>query len=197
MKTDVVTQPTLLSKCWPRAYSSTTRLLLLVILGSGLLTLSAKVTIPFYPVPMTMQTFTILVIGLAFGWKLATATVLLYLFEGAVGFPVFAGTPAKGLGITYMMGPTGGYLLGFLLSASLLGYLGERGFDRNVLLTTFAMLLGLVVIFGFGYAWLAHLIGMERAFQYGVQPFLLAELLKVILAAFVLPFCWKVLGRIS
>ena len=188
-------QPTLLSAAWPTSADSLLRKIVLVLAGTALLTLSAKVQVPFYPVPMTMQTFVVLVIGMAFGWRLGAATVLLYLAEGAFGLPVFAGTPAKGIGLAYMAGPTGGYLVGFAVSAAIVGYLGERGWDRNLPTTLAAMLIGTAMIFVFGYVWLAHLIGSEKAFQFGVLPFMWAAVFKIALAAAVLPLCWRFLAR--
>ena len=167
---------------------------LVALVGTGLLTLSAKINVPFYPVPMTMQTFVVLVIGMVFGWKLGAATVSIYIIEGMFGLPVFAGTPAKGVGLAYMAGPTGGYLIGFLLASTLVGYLGGKGFDRNFVMTLIAMLTGVMVIFVMGYLWLAFLIGPEKAFQFGVVPFLWAEVFKIALAALVLPACWKLIG---
>ena len=115
---------------WPaRGASRPLRALLLALLGSALLTISAKIEVPFYPVPMTMQTLVVLLLGMAFGARLGAATVLLYLAEGAVGLPVFAGTPERGIGIAYMLGPTGGYLVGFVLSAAITGWLTERRRD--------------------------------------------------------------------
>ena len=188
-------QPTLLSAAWPTSADSLLRKFVLVLAGTALLTLSAKVQVPFYPVPMTMQTFVVLVISMAFGWRLGAATVLLYLVEGAFGLPVFAGTPAKGIGLAYMAGPTGGYLVGFAVSAAIVGYLGERGWDRNLLTTLAAMVIGTATIFVFGYVWLAHLIGFEKAFQFGVLPFTWAAVFKIALAAAVLPLCWRFLAR--
>ena len=190
-------QPTLLGAAWPASADSLLRKIILVVAGTALLTVSAKIQVPFYPVPMTMQTFAVLVIGRAFGWRLGAATVLLYLAEGALGLPVFAGTPVKGIGLAYMAGPTGGYLLGFLVSAAAVGYLGERGWDRNLLTTLAAMILGTALIFGFGFTWLANLIGMAKAFQFGVLPFLWGAGFKIALAAAVLPMCWKFLSRNS
>jgi len=166
---------------------------ILVIAGTGLLTLSAKVQVPFYPVPMTMQTLAVLVIGMTFGRKLGGLTVLAYLLEGAFGLPVFAGTPVKGIGLSYMVGPTGGYLVGFIVSSLTVGYLAEKGFDRNFVTTFIAMLIGSLLIFLCGYVWLSSLIGLEKAFQYGVFPFLASELFKIALASAVLPLCWKFL----
>jgi biotin transport system substrate-specific component len=167
------------------------RNIILAITGSIVLTLSAKFQIPFWPVPMTMQTFAVLVIAMAFGPRLGTATVLLYLAEGALGLPVFAGTPEKGLGLAYMAGPTGGYLAGFVAASALVGYLNTRGWDRSFLTTLLAMTLGTATIFILGYAWLATLIGAEKAWLFGVQPFLLAAVLKIALAALSLPVLWK------
>src|SRR5947209_549651 len=107
--------PTLIAALWPAGASAGLRFAVLAGLGSLALTLSAKLQVPFYPVPMTMQSLVVLLIGLGFGWRLGTATVLLYLAEGLAGLPVFAGTPEKGIGLAYMMGPTGGYLAGFVL----------------------------------------------------------------------------------
>ena len=195
MRMSTETRPTLLSVTWPAAQSSAVRTLLLVVAGTALLTLSAKVSIPFYPVPMTMQTFAVLVVGMAFGPSLAIATVGLYLLQGALGLPVFSGTPARGIGWAYMMGPTGGYLLGFLVASGIVGVLGQRGFDRSFEMTLAAMTAGTVVIFIFGFAWLAGLIGMEKAWTFGVEPFLLAAAFKILLAALVLPMAWKLGGR--
>ena len=195
MKMSSETEPTLLSVTWPAAQSSAVRTLLLVVAGTALLTLSAKVNIPFYPVPMTMQTFAVLVIGMAFGPSLAIATVGLYLLQGALGLPVFSGTPARGIGWAYMAGPTGGYLLGFMVASWTVGVLAQRGFDRSFGMTLAAMTLGTLVIFIFGFTWLAGLVGMEKAWTFGVEPFLLAAAFKILLAALVLPVAWKLVGR--
>jgi biotin transport system substrate-specific component len=115
---------TLADALWsPAAGSTTVRAIVLAVIGSILLTISAKIQVPFWPVPMTIQTFVVLVLGVAYGWRLAGATVLLYLAQGALGLPVFA----AGGGLAYMAGPTGGYLVGFLLAALVVGWLAERG----------------------------------------------------------------------
>ena len=165
---------------------------LLAVGGSLLLTLSAKVNVPFYPVPMTMQTFAVILIGAAFGWRLGTATVLFYLAQGAMGLPVFAGTPEKGIGLAYMAGPTGGYLLGFAAGAFVTGWLAERGFDRSLLRLTAAMFIGHLVIFAFGIAYLGALIGSEKAWAFGVAPFYLATLFKTLLAAACMKAGWSI-----
>lgn len=158
--------------------------------GAALLTLSAKVKVPFYPVPMTMQTMVVLMIALAGGVRLGVATVGLYLLQGAFGFPVFADTPERGIGLAYMMGPTGGYLVGFLAAAFVAGWCGDRGFGRSLMGAIGVMSLGHVVIFAFGYAYLATLIGPAAAFAAGVAPFALATVLKVALGAALTPVLW-------
>lgn len=164
----------------------------LAVVGSLLLWASAKIQVPFYPVPMTMQTFMVLCIGMAFGWRLGAATVLLYLAEGAMGLPVFAGTPEKGIGLAYMAGPTGGYLVGFVVAAALVGWLAQRGWDRTVPMTLAAMVLGTSVIFAFGVIWLGNLIGWEKpVLALGLTPFVWGAVFKIGLAAAVLPFAWK------
>lgn len=192
---DNTVHPTLIGSAWPGAAGSWLGMAILAVAGTVLLTVSAKIQVPFYPVPMTMQTFAVLVIGMAYGWKLGGATVALYLAEGAAGLPVFAGTPEKGIGLTYMAGPTGGYLVGFVLAAGIAGWLGEKGWDRSVPMTLAAMVIGTVIIFVPGYVWLALLIGQEKAWAFGVLPFLLGEVFKIALAAAVLPGAWKLIAR--
>lgn len=170
------------------------RAILLVTAGALFLTISAKLQVPFWPVPMTMQTFAVAVIGMAYGWRLALATVLFYLLQGAMGLPVFAGTPERGLGLAYMAGPTGGYLVGFALCATLLGWLAERGWDRDWLRLSAAMTLGHLVIIFVGASWLAALIGLDQAIAVGVTPFWTSTVLKVGLGVAVMPVAWKLIG---
>lgn len=181
---------------WPsRPQARIFRAAALMLLGVCLLTLSAKIQIPFWPVPMTMQTLVVLVIGMAYGWRLGAATVLAYLVAGAAGLPVFAGTPARGIGVAYMMGPTGGFLLGFLVSAATVGFLGERGWDRSIPRTAVAMVLGQAIITLAGVAWLAVLFNLPKAIEVGFKPFLAASLLKVALGIVLMPTIWKLLDR--
>ena len=191
--------PTLATALWPAdtVNARVARNVLLALVGTLALTISAKVQIPFWPVPMTMQTFVVLVIGMAYGTRLGVATMALYLLEGALGLPVFAGTPEKGIGLGYMMGPTGGYLLGFVASAWLCGWLAERGFDRSPVKTLLAMSLGHALIFVCGVAWLAQLIGFEKAFATGVVPFWAATIAKTLLGVATLPLAWKWIGRLK
>tara|TARA_Y100000817_G_scaffold96749_1_gene75348 strand:- start:44 stop:595 length:552 start_codon:yes stop_codon:yes gene_type:complete len=151
--------------------------LLTIFLGSLLLTISAKIKIPFYPVPMTMQTFVVVLMGVTFGWKIGVATISLYLFEGIIGFPVFAGTPEKGLGLIYFIGPTMGYLIGFLFAAFLAGYLNLK---TNIFLIFLKLILSVSIIYILGILWLGHLIGWDKPLlELGLMPFLLAELFKI------------------
>ena len=153
--------------------------LLAVILGSIALTISAKIKIPFYPVPMTMQTFVVLFMGIAFGWKIGVATVSLYLFEGIIGLPVFSGTPEKGLGLIYFTGPTMGYLIGFLFASFFAGYMN---LNTNYLFIFFKLIFSVSLIYVLGMLWLGNLIGWDKPiFSIGATPFLLAELFKIIL----------------
>ncbi|KAB2850968.1 MAG: biotin transporter BioY [Hyphomicrobiaceae bacterium] len=174
---------TLAATVWPRLEGSLARQLALALIGTALLWASAKVQVPFWPVPMTMQTFVVLSLGAAYGSRLGTATVALYLLEGALGLPVFAGTPERGIGLAYMAGPTGGYLAGFVAAAWLVGMLAERGWDRSVLLLGAAMLLGHIIIFACGFSWLATFMGAEKAWLTGVAPFHAGTALKTVLAA--------------
>ena len=151
--------------------------LLIVFLGSLLLAISAKIKIPFYPVPMTMQTFVVVLMGMAFGWRIGVATVSIYLLEGIIGLPVFAGTPEKGLGLVYFMGPTMGYLIGFLFAAFLAGYLNLK---TNVFFIFIKLILSVSIIYVFGILWLGNLIGWDKPLlELGLMPFLLAELFKI------------------
>tara|TARA_Y100001970_G_scaffold224279_1_gene276373 strand:+ start:987 stop:1532 length:546 start_codon:yes stop_codon:yes gene_type:complete len=158
--------------------------LFLAIFLSMLLAISAKINIPFYPVPMTMQTFVVLLIGVLFGWKLGLFTVGLYLLEGILGLPVFAGTPEKGLGIIYFVGPTMGYLVGFLVTVFLAGFFN---FNKNYILNFLKLVIAVSFIYIFGMMWLLKFTGWEKLFLVGAQPFLLAELFKVLILTIVLP----------
>ena len=159
--------------------------LFLAILGTIILALSAKIKIPFWPVPMTMQTFVVLLIGIVYGWRLGLFTVSLYLLEGIAGLPVFAGTPEKGIGIIYFTGPTMGYLLGFLVAVFLTGYLN---FNNNLFKNFIKLIFSVSFIYVFGLIWLGSLIGWDKpVFELGAQPFLLAELFKILLLTVLIP----------
>ncbi len=189
--------PTLARAVWPsEKVSGMVRNVILAVGGTALLTIAAKIQVPFYPVPMTMQTFVVLALGMAYGWRLGGATMLLYMAEGAAGLPVFAGTPEKGIGLAYMLGGTGGYPIGFVLAAAVCGWLAERGWDRSVAKTALAMLAGNVIIYVPGLLWLGGLYGWDKPIlEWGLTPFILGDVTKLALAAAVLPLAWRWLGR--
>ncbi len=189
-------EQTLMSVIWPA--SSTAKMvrnIVLAVLGSIALWVSAKVQVTFFYVPMTLQTLVVLGLGAAMGWRLAGSTVMLYLAQGAAGFPVFAGTPEKGIGLAYMAGPTGGYLIGFVIAAMLVGYLVQTGASKNVFKTFAIMALGTAVIYVPGAVWLANFVGLEKAVEFGVMPFLYGDLIKAALAAGLFPAIWMLLGK--
>lgn len=188
------TNATLADSFW-KSENTMLRNVAFAVLGSAALWISAKIQVPFYPVPMTMQTFVVLMIGMSFGWRLGGATILLYLAEGVVGLPVFAGTPEKGIGLAYMLGTTGGYLVGFVVSAVVVGWLAEKRWDRNVFTTLAAMTIGTAIILAFGNAWLGSVIGWEKpVLQFGLYPFLPGAVFKIALAAVLMPAMWKLVG---
>ena len=164
-----------------RLNTDTLKTILLIFIGTILLTISAKIKIPFYPVPMTMQTFVVLFLGISFGYKIGLATVGLYLFEGIIGFPVFSNSPEKGIGLIYFTGPTMGYLIGFLAATFISGYMSYK----TSFIFIFAKLIASVsIIYVLGIVWLGILIGWDKPlFEIGVFPFLLAELFKISILA--------------
>ena len=157
----------------------------LAFLGTILLAISAKIKIPFYPVPMTMQTFMVLLIGVIFGWRLGLFTVGLYLIEGILGLPVFAGTPEKGVGLAYFVGPTMGYLFGFLIAVLLAGFFK---FNTSYLFNFLKLVVAVSTIYLFGMLGLIRFVGFEKIFLVGAQPFLLAELFKILLLTILIPY---------
>jgi biotin transport system substrate-specific component len=167
----------------------------LAIAGTLLLTISAKTKVVLGPVDMNLQTLAVLLIASAFGLRLGLATVLLYLAQGAAGLPVFQSTPEKGIGLVYMLGTTGGYLAGFVVMAAIAGWAADRGFDRNPFKLFGAFLVAEVVMMAMGFAWLATLIGADKAWQFGVVPFIVPDLIKLALAASLVPAVWSLLPR--
>ena len=155
------------------------KIFLISLMGSILLTISAKIKIPFYPVPMTMQTFVVLFLGISFGYKVGVTTIFLYLLEGIAGLPVFSNSPEKGIGIAYFVGPTMGYLIGFIFASFLAGYFK---YNSNYLINFLKILVSTSIIYIFGVIWLGTLIGWDKPIlQLGVFPFLLAEFFKMLL----------------
>jgi biotin transport system substrate-specific component len=175
---------------------------ILVLAGTAILVISAKVSVPFYPVPMTLQTLAVMAIAAAYGMRLGTMTVVAYLVEGFVGLPVFTATPPAAAGPLYFLGPTGGFLAGFILLALIVGYAADRGWDRSFPRLFAAMIAADVVVFALGFAWLASFaqagghtgIGLANAWKFGVAPFLFGDLLKIALAAALLPAVWGLIG---
>ena len=168
----------------------------LVIGGILLLAVAAKIKVPMWPVPVTMGTFAVLAIGAAYGARLGLATILGYMLVGALGFDVFAGSSAEQYGITYMMGGTGGYLVGYVMATVALGWLARRGWDRSVLWMAAAMVVGNALIYAPGLYWLGALYGWDKPIlDWGLTPFLVGDALKLALAALLLPALWKLVGN--
>lgn len=168
----------------------------LVILGIAVLAIAAKIKIPMWPVPVTMGTFAVLSIGAAYGARLGLATILGYMIIGALGFDIFAGSSAEAYGLTYMMGGTGGYLVGYVLATLALGLLAQRGWDRSFKWMALAMLIGNVLIYVPGLIWLGTLYGWDKPIlAWGLTPFLIGDVLKLALAALLLPAIWKMVGN--
>lgn len=189
-----LTNPSLLQAAWPvqGAQQRLLRDLLMVVAGSLLLTVSAKLQVPFWPVPMTMQTYAVILLGAVLGWRLGTASVLFYLAQGAVGLPVFA----AGGGLAYFAGPTGGYLVGFAVAALLVGLLASRGWDRRLPTALLMMAAGTAAILALGVAWLSIFLGsLDKAVAAGLTPFLLGAVFKTLLAALTAPLGWKLVQR--
>lgn len=181
MAAPISTLDTPIDRLWPatRSDQKVLRALVLALIGSLLLWASAKVQVPFYPVPMTMQTAVVFLLGIAYGPTLAVGTILLYIAEGAIGLPVFAGTPERGIGLPYILGPTGGYIAAWLLAATITGAVAER--TRHWLPLALGVLAATVVIYLVGASWLATFVGFEKALTLGVLPFLLGDAVKLAL----------------
>jgi biotin transport system substrate-specific component len=185
---------TLANHVWPTAESrGLFRPVALAVVGSLVVAIGAHVSVPTLPVPMTMQTLAVLVVGTALGARLGAAALALYAIEGAAGLPVFSPTPDGYPGIT---GPTGGYIIGFILAAALVGWLADRGWDRNVPKLLVAMLLGAAVLYIPGLAWLSTFVGgFDKAVQYGLTPFYAGDTLKAMIATLAFPAVWSLLGK--
>ena len=168
---------------------------LLALAGSVLIAICAQISVPLFPVPMTLQTFAVFLIGLTYGWRLGGVTVALYLLEGALGLPVFSG--GKG-GLIVFMGPTAGYLVGFLVAATACGWFAERGFVRSYPKLFASLLVGNILLYAPGLLWLGSLIGWDKpVLEYGLYPFILGDLLKIAMAVLLLPTAWKIVNRLK
>ena len=168
----------------------------LVLVGIAALAIFAKIKVPMYPVPITMGTFALLTIGAAYGPRLGMATIIGYMLVGALGFDVFAGSSAEASGLTYMMGGTGGYLVGYILATLALGMAARAGWDRSVGKMALAMLIGNALIYIPGLIWLGQLFGWDQPIlAWGLTPFLIGDALKLALAAVLVPGLWKLIGN--
>ena len=168
----------------------------LVVLGIAVLAVAAKIKVPMWPVPITMGTFAVLSIGAAYGARLGLVTIFGYMLIGALGFDVFAGSTAEKFGLEYMMGGTGGYLVGYVLATVLLGYLARLGWDRSAPKMALAMVLGNALIYIPGLIWLGMLFGWDKPIlAWGLTPFLVGDVVKLVLAAALFPAIWKFVGR--
>jgi len=182
----------LASRIWPASQSgSLARNLVLAVLGSLFVAAAAQISVPMIPVPMTLQTLAVLAVGGAYGARLGAATLALYAIEGAVGLPVFANFSG---GFHVIAGPTGGYIVGFILAAALVGYLVEKGWGRNVVKLCGAMLLGAAILYVPGLLWLAQFTGMSQVLQAGLIPFIPGDIVKAVLAALAFPAAFSLLG---
>jgi len=170
---------------------------LYVAIGVCLITVAAKIKIPLWPnpTPVTLQTLAILAISSAYGSRLAVATIMSYMIVGAAGMPVFTGTPEKGLGLAYMAGPTGGYLAGFVVMAYITGVAADRGLSKNPLKMAGAMFVGNVIMLVMGALWMGYLFGSEKIIAWGVGPFIITDMIKLVIAACVVPALWSLLKK--
>lgn len=164
------------------------KLLVLCIFGCILLSLSSKIQVPFWPVPMTMQTFVVFIIGMTYGFRFSAYTLVSYLILGAIGLPVFA----KGGGMLYLVGPTAGYLYGMVLAAAVIGYFADKGFSKSYIKSLISISIGTVIIFTCGVGYLGSVIGYDKALAGGLYPFLLSEAFKIALAVAIIPTISKI-----
>lgn len=172
--------------------SGVVRFLTITVVGMMLLTISAKMHVPFYPVPMTLQTLAVMAFASMFGMRQAGAIFIGYLAMGALGFPVFSGSPERGIGIAYMMGPTGGFLVGMFVATL---FVGRFAYGKSSLVQLVVMAISLVPVFGLGLAWLANFVPADKVLAYGFMPFILGDIVKVGIAALCAPLAFKLLRR--
>lgn len=170
---------------------------LLVVLGVALIAIAAKIKVPLWPnpTPVTLQTLAIFALASAYGSRLAVATVMSYMIIGAMGMPVFTGTPEKGLGVLYMAGPTGGYLAGFVVMAYITGLAADYGWSKSPFKMGGAMLIGEVIMLAMGALWMGYLFGADKILAWGVGPFIVTDLIKLAIAACIVPAVWGLLKK--
>ncbi|MYH57062.1 MAG: biotin transporter BioY [Boseongicola sp. SB0675_bin_26] len=194
--TTLATRPVLADTFWETTETGIwIKRIALVVAGVLALTIAAKLKVPMWPVPITMGTFAVLAIGTAYGPALGLSTILVYLLVGAFGLDVFAGNSAGTTGLTYMMGTTGGYLVGYALAATALGWFARKGWDREIKWMALALLIGNAIIYVPGLLWLGQVVGWDKpVLAWGLWPFLIGDALKLVLAALVIPGLWKLVG---
>ncbi len=194
--TTLATRPVLADTFWETTETGIwIKRIALVVAGVLALTIAAKLKVPMWPVPITMGTFAVLAIGTAYGPALGLSTILVYLLVGAFGLDVFAGNSAGTTGLTYMMGTTGGYLAGYALAATALGWFARKGWDRDIKWMALALLIGNAIIYLPGLLWLGQVVGWDKpVLAWGLWPFLIGDALKLVLAALVIPGLWKLVG---
>jgi biotin transport system substrate-specific component len=204
MTASVQATPNLVSLVWSDDRDAALRDVVRVIVGTALIAVAARISVPFYPVPMTLQTLAVALIAATYGFRLGTLTVLAYLGDGLLGLPVFANTPPAVAGPAYFLGTTGGFLVGFIALAAIVGLAVDRGAGRSIPKLFGALVVGEVVMFALGLAWLAWFatlasggtgIGFAKAWSAGVVPFLLGDLLKSAAVAMLVPAAWRAGGR--
>jgi len=204
IRAEAPTSPALAVALWPERVNPAIRAVILVLVGTLLLALSAKIKVWQEPVPITLQTFAVMAIAAAYGSRLAVATVVAYLAEGLLGLPVFTNTLPMVAGPAYFLGTTGGFLIGFIPLAWIVGTAADRGWDRSIVKLFAAMVVADIVVFALGFAWLAgfaHLasgargLGAATAWSAGLAPFIVPDLLKIALAACLVPASWALLDR--
>ncbi|MEM9278552.1 MAG: biotin transporter BioY [Pseudomonadota bacterium] len=170
---------------------------LLVVLGVALIAIAAKIKVPLWPnpSPVTLQTLAIFTLASAYGSRLAVATVMSYMIVGAMGMPVFTGTPEKGIGLLYMAGPTGGYLAGFVIMAYITGLAADHGCSKSPFKMGGAMLVGEVIMLSIGALWMGYLFGADKIIAWGIGPFIVTDLIKLAIAACIVPAVWGLLKK--
>ncbi len=188
MKNDTTLVNSLLSEYKINVYLKN---IAIVLFGTLLLALSSKVQVPFWPVPMTMQTFMVFIIGMAYGWKLAFSTLVIYLVEGALGLPVFA----KGGGLLYLTGPTAGYLYGMVIAAGVIGFFAELGYNQSYFKSLLSLSIGTFIIFLLGVGYLGSIIGYDKALVGGLYPFIPSEFFKIGLAVVLIPSITRYISK--
>ena len=172
----------LLEDLFPSLVNNRIKKIVIAFVTSLALWASAKIQVPFYPVPFTFQTMIVLITGIMLGWRLGLLTISLYYLQGILGLPVFANSPERGLGMAYILGPTGGYLIGFSIAILITGLGAKKGFHKSYWKMALLFVLANLAIYATGLLWLSKFLGWEKAISFGFFPFVLGDLFKILLA---------------